>query len=129
MTTNRRTFLQETLLSGGLAGMIGADLKGHDLSERLLTFAAQVAPGDAGTGKHDSKSFWDNFGAAADPNGAAPGGVHGRGLIRKSAADTGSGDLDRQIDFFHYTKDKRLQFANTSKRRTCWIMSAILRPV
>ena len=114
MATSRRTFLQESLLSGGFAGLVGSDLKGHDLSERLLSFASQVASEDAPTGKHDSKSFWDSFGAAADnPNGSAPAGVHGRGLIHKSTADTGSGDLARQIDFFHYTKDKRLQYANT----------------
>jgi hypothetical protein len=114
MATSRRTFLQESLLSGGLAGLVGSDLKGHDLSERLLLFASQAASEGAPAGKHDSRSFWDNFGAAADnPNGSAPAGVHGRGLIHKSTADTGSGDIDRQIDFFHYTKDKRLQFANT----------------
>jgi len=114
MTTNRRTFLQETLLSGGLAGLIGSDPRGHGLSEHLLSLAGQIAPADASTGLHDSRSFWDSFGAAADnPGGSQPGGVHGRGLIRKSSADTGSGDLDRQIDFFHYTKDKTLVYANT----------------
>src|SRR5271170_2265498 len=114
MTTSRRTFLQESLLSGGLASLIGSDLKGHDLSEHLLSFAAQVSPGDTPAGKHDSRRFWDSFGAAADsPGGDTPQGVHGRGLIHKSTADTGSGDLDRKIDFFHYTKDKTLQYANT----------------
>jgi hypothetical protein len=114
MTTSRRTFLQETVLSGGLAGLIGSDLKGHDLSERLLAFTGQVAPGGPSIGLHDSKSFWDNFGAMADSSGGdSLQGVHGRGLIHKSAADTGAGDLDRQIDFFHYTKDKTLVYANT----------------
>jgi len=114
MTTSRRTFLQETVLSGGLAGLIGSDPHGRELSERLLSLAGQIAPGGASTGLHDSKSFWDSFGAAADsPGGGAPQGVHGRGLTRKSSADTGSGDLARQIDFFHYTKDKTLVYANT----------------
>jgi hypothetical protein len=112
MPTSRRTFLQETLLSGGLAGLVGPDLKTHELTERLLAFAAQDST--LTTGKHDSKSFWDSFGAAADNlGGETPQGVHGRGLIHKSSANTGAGDLDRQIDFFHYTKDKRLQYANT----------------
>jgi len=114
MTTSRRTFLQETVLSGGLAGLIGSDPHERELSERLLSLAGQIAPGGASTGLHDSKSFWDSFGAAADsPGGGAPQGVHGRGLTRKSSADTGSGDLARQIDFFHYTKDKTLVYANT----------------
>lgn len=113
MTTNRRTFLQETLLSGGLAGLIASNPKGA-LSEHLLSLAEQIAPADTSSGLHDSRSFWDSFGAAADSSGsAAPGGVHGRGLIRKSSADTGAGDLDRQIDFFHYTKNKTLVYANT----------------
>jgi hypothetical protein len=114
MTTNRRTFLQETLLGAGFAGLIGSDPKGQGLSEHLLSLAGQIAPADTSTGRHDSKSFWDSFGAAADSSGdTAPSGVHGRGLIHKSSADTGAGDLDRQIDFFHYTKNKTLVYANT----------------
>ena len=114
MTTNRRTFLQETLLGGGLAGLIGSDPRGRGLSEHLLSLAEQVAPADTSHGLHDSRSFWDSFGAAADnPIGNAPSGVHSRGLVHKSSADTGSGDLDRQIDFFHYTKNKTLVYANT----------------
>lgn len=113
MTTDRRTFLQETLLSGGLAGLIGSDPGGRRLSEHLLSFAGQIVT-EPPAGKHDSRSFWDSFGAEADSSGGgSPAGVHGRGLIHKSTADTGSGDLDRQIDFFHYTKDKTLQYANT----------------
>src|ERR1700735_4871878 len=108
MTTNRRTFLQETLLSGGLAGLIASNPKGA-LSEHLLSLAEQIAPADTSIGAHDSKSFWDSFGAAADnPAGGAPAGVHGRGLIHKSSADTGAGDLDRQIGFSHYTHDHTL---------------------
>jgi hypothetical protein len=114
MTTNRRTFLHETLLGGGLAGLIGSDPRGHRLSEQLLSFAGQIAPTDTSTGLHDSKSFWDSFGEVADSSGGgSPQGVHGRGLIHKSTADTGPKDLARQIDFFHYTSDKTLRYANT----------------
>jgi hypothetical protein len=114
MTTNRRTFLQETLLGGGLAGLVGSGPTGYGISEHLLSLAGQLAPAELPTGKHDSRSFWDSFGADADGTGGTPpAGVHGRGLIHKASADTGAGDLDRQIDFFHYTRDKTLKYANS----------------
>jgi hypothetical protein len=82
MTTNRRTFLQETLLSGGLAGLVGSDTGRHGLSEHLFSLAGQIMPPEPAAGKHDSRTFWDNFGATADNTaGDAPVGVHGRGLI------------------------------------------------
>ena len=112
MTASRRAFLHDSLFGGGLAAFLGTDSRGRALSERLLSLAAQT-PSDSATGAHDSKNFWDSFGAIADNSNQDASGVHGRGLVHKSTANTGAGDLDRQIDFFHYTKDKTLQYANT----------------
>jgi len=40
----------------------------------------------------------------------------------QKGADTRTGDLDRQIDFYHYAKDKTLQSGNTTepKARSHW---------
>jgi hypothetical protein len=92
-------------MTGGLIGLLESGASGPAFAEKLLAAAAQVDGGLSGAqGKHDSKSFWDSFGAVADAP-PQPSGVHGRGLFRKPAADTGAADLSRQIDFFHYYTD------------------------
>jgi len=112
-------------MSGGLIGLLESGGAGPAFAERLLAAAAQAGgtsgTGTAGTGAavglHDSKSFWDSFGTVADAPDA-PAGVHGRGLIHKSTADTGAADVARQIDFFQYytdpkTKQTSLRFATS----------------
>jgi len=119
MGASRRTFLEEGLLAGGLAGLFGSGATGNAFAERLMAAAAQAdAAGGMGTpqGAHDSKSFWDSFGAIADAPDVPPP-THGPRGGRK-ADDSGAADLSRQIDFFHYytdpaTKATTLRFATS----------------
>jgi hypothetical protein len=122
MTSDRRSFLQQALMTGGLISLLES---GADRS----AFAQQVMAAAAGTGtptglgpaigQHDSQKFWDSFGEASVAPADAPSGVHGRGLLRKNpAAEHTAGDINRQIDFFHYhvdpkTKESRLRLATS----------------
>ncbi len=61
-------------------------------------------------GAHDSKSFWDAFGAVSSAPSTPPAGVHGRGLFRKLAADAGAipdAAPGRTVDYYHYYTDKK----------------------
>ena len=121
MNGNRRTFLQQTLMTGGLIGLLESTASKPGLAQQLMAAAAQTTgAGGLGPpiGQHDSKNFWDSFGVAAEAPHTEPSGVHGRGLLRKSAPDNGASDLSRQIDFFHYfvdpkTKESSLRFATS----------------
>jgi hypothetical protein len=117
MSASRRTFLQESLLGGGLAALLGPLAERHGLAEKLLAAAGQAGQGADPVGAHDSKSFWDSFGAAADSGDAPPSGVRGRGLIRKPSADSATAP-GRQVDYYLYytdpkTKDTTLRLATS----------------
>jgi hypothetical protein len=121
--TNRRNFLQQSLLTGGLIGLLESSAGTRALAQQVMAAAAGAdTPTGFGPaiGKHDSQKFWDSFGeASVAPATAEPGGVHGRGLLRKSpAADHTAADISRQIDFFHYqvnpkTKESTLRLATS----------------
>jgi hypothetical protein len=111
MSANRRTFLQQGLLASGLIGLLESGAAGPALAERLMAAAAKAD--DTGAlgepqGLHDSKSFWDNFGVAADSAGAPASGVHGRGLFKKPTTDGSSNTAPgRLVDYYHYYTDPK----------------------
>ncbi|HWB31792.1 MAG TPA: hypothetical protein VG714_01335 [Acidobacteriaceae bacterium] len=116
MGSNRRTFLQQVLMTGGLTALLETSSSREALAEELMATA-----GTGANGPHDSQNFWDAFGAVADTP-AAPEGVHGRGLFRKqpqaAAAANPSGATDRLVDYYHYyvnpkTKDASLRLATS----------------
>jgi len=100
-------------MTGGLAGLLESAASQPAFAERLMAAAAQAAGGGVGpppAGQHDSKSFWDSFGVAADTPNAPPAGVHGRGLFKKPAADSTGGSTvasDRVVDYYHYYTDPK----------------------
>ena len=115
MSGNRRTFLQQGLMAGGLIGLLESGAAGSGFAERLMAAAqgSSAAGGGPPIGQHDSQSFWDTFGVVAD-NANAP---HTRGLTHRSMGDdkVASG---RQVDFYHYytdpkTKQTSLRLATT----------------
>lgn len=112
MNTSRRGFFRDSLLGGALAGIFAAK---PSLAETLLRAMQQADDGPPPQGEHDSKAFWDSFGAAAAPPPAASG-VHGRGLFsnltNSHKANTGAADLNRQLDWLHYDSDKGLRYAS-----------------
>jgi len=125
MSASRRTFLQQALVASGLIGLLESGASGPAFAERLMAAAAQ-ANDAAGLGpplgQHDSKNFWDSFGAVADAPNAAPSGVHGRGLFKKPAGDSGAASQSaapgRLVDYYHYytdpkTKDTSLRLATS----------------
>jgi hypothetical protein len=108
-------------MSGGLAGLLAADSRGASAEplasvERLLAAAQAGALPVPAEGLHDSKSFWDAFGNAAESGGtsAEPAGVRGRGLTKKPADNSGAADMARTIDFYQYdAKNTTLRFATS----------------
>ncbi len=119
MSTNRRRFLQQTLMTGGLVGLLESSGSRSALAEEMM---AAAAVGDVGVdAPHDSKNFWDAFGAVADsPSTQNAPGLHGRGLFKKpdAAGANPSGASDRLIDYYHYytdpkTKDVSLRLATS----------------
>jgi len=124
MSASRRSFLQQTILTGGLMGLLESSSTRSALAEELAAAAqAGVGVGDGGhTAPHDSQNFWDAFGAVADtPSTGHPAGVGGRGLFRKTdpaAAANPSGASDRLVDYYHYytdpkTKESTLRLATS----------------
>jgi hypothetical protein len=120
MTTNRRAFLQHTLATGGLLGLLESGANNPAFAQQVAAIAGgtDVATGfGPPVGQHDSQKFWDSFGAAT--TAPADSGIHGRGLLRKSpSADHTAGDISRQIDFFHFhvdpkTKESTLRLATS----------------
>jgi hypothetical protein len=108
------------MLAGGLAALFESSDSRGALAEEMMA-AAKVAGDDAmANAPHDSKNFWDAFGAVADSSNTqnAPG-LHGRGLFKKpDAAANPSGASDRLIDYYHYytdpkTKDTTLRLATS----------------
>lgn len=112
MNGNRRTFLQQTLVSGGLIGILETAASEPSFAQHFLAAAAQATgdgPLGAAVGQHDSRNFWDSFGEVADTPNAAPAGVHGRGLFKKPTQGSSGASTapDRVIDYYHYYTDPK----------------------
>src|SRR5579883_1298304 len=105
MSSSRRRFLQQTLMTGGLVALLESGDARDALAEELAT---AVGSGDVSNAPHDSKNFWDAFGAVADGSSTqnAPG-LHGRGLTRSKQPDNPSGASDRLVDYYHYYVDPK----------------------
>jgi len=111
MSASRRSFLQQSLMAGGLIGLLESGAAGRALAEQLVAALGKNDVADAlgaAQGPHDSQSFWASFGAVADSSNAAPSGVHGRGLFKKPATD-GSSNIapGRLVDYYHYYTDPK----------------------
>jgi hypothetical protein len=105
-------------MTGGMIGLLESAASEPTLAQQLLATATLEGVGPVG--QHNSKNFWDAFGAVADGSGGPLPGVHGRGLFKKPA--TGSGDSaaapDRLVDYYHYytnprTKETSLRLATS----------------
>jgi hypothetical protein len=111
MNASRRSFFKDTLFGGGLAAFFAAR---PSLAETVLHAMQQADDAPLPPGEHDSKSFWDSFGAAAHASPVS--GVHSRGflsnLTKSNKESTGPADLNRQLDWLHYDKDKGLRYAS-----------------
>jgi hypothetical protein len=113
MSANRRDFLQNALMSGGLAPFLGS-ASGRRMFEGMLSASDQVNGANVGQaiGSHDSQKFWSSFGASVAPS--TDSNARTRGLFSKKKPDAGAGALDRQIDFFNYDPvRKTLRFATS----------------
>ena len=111
MSSNRRDFLQNALMGGAFAPLLGS-AKGSRLFEGMMAAVEQGGNAAPAQGAHDSANFWSNFGAAVNANSANAPST--RGLFSKKKPDTTAGALDRQIDFFHYdTKNNTMRFATS----------------
>jgi hypothetical protein len=113
MSASRRDFLQNALMSGGLAPFLGT-ASGRRLLDGLLKAAPQGVGSNSGQalGAHDSEKFWSSFGASVAPSSDSSGRT--RGLFSKKKPDAGVGALDRQIDFFNYDPvRKTMRFATS----------------
>ncbi|HEY4380048.1 MAG TPA: hypothetical protein VGN01_06855 [Acidobacteriaceae bacterium] len=109
MSGSRRDFLQNALMSGAFAPLLGT-ASGSRFFASMMDAAGQG--GSQAQGAHDSEKFWSSFGAAV--NSAPEPGGRTRGLFSKKKPDTSAGALDRQIDFFHYdTKNNTMRFATS----------------
>jgi hypothetical protein len=111
MNASRRKFFQHTLYTGALAGLFTAR---PSLAETVINALQQAEEGAPPQGEHDSKSFWDSFVPAAQSTPAS--GVHSRGFLSNLAGSkkqsTGAADVNRQLDWLHYDKDKGLRYAS-----------------
>lgn len=114
MSANRRDFLQQALMGGAFAPMVGS-------AQERRFFEAMVAAGQLNTtgnsaaaGAHDSANFWNSFGASVQPASMSASG-RTRGLFsHKAQPDQSAGAIDRQVDFFHYDPDKKeMRFATS----------------
>jgi uncharacterized membrane protein YgcG len=113
MSSSRRTFLQQTLITGGLVALFESDSARGALAEEMKAVGASDGAVNA---PHNSQGFWDTFGAVADGT-HTPAGIGTRGLKRKEP-DNPSGASDRLVDYYHYyvdpkTKDTTLRLAST----------------
>jgi len=102
MSASRRTFLQQSLLGGGLAALLGPGADRNGFAERLLE-AVDRAQDVPPAGAHDSKNFWDSFGTVAD----ASDQPHTRGLGKKPSADSKAAAPDRLVDYYLYYTDPK----------------------
>jgi len=104
-------------MSGGLMALLeSSDARGA-LAEEMMKSAGGAAGDSAASAPHDSKNFWDAFGAAADGTAGGPEGIRRRGLTRKQP-DNPSGASDRLVDYYHYyvdpkTKESTLRLASS----------------
>lgn len=114
MNASRRDFLQNALMSGTFAPILGT-ASGSRFFERLMVAAGQANGMNSGPaqGAHDSQKFWDSFGSNLNPP-PATSGDRTRGLFSHKKPDAGTAALGRQIDFFHYDAvGKTLRFATS----------------
>lgn len=113
MSASRRDFLQNALLSGGFAPLLGS-ASGNRFFESLMAAAGQgIGADNQAQGAHDSAHYWSSFGASLAPP-PTDGGNRTRGLFSHKKPDATAGALDRQIDFFHYdTANKTMRFATS----------------
>jgi hypothetical protein len=112
MNANRRTFLQQSLMTGGLVGLLESGAFKPAFAEQLMVAAKESGVGGLAppAGLHDSQSFWDSFGTAVDPPKQSLSGVHGRGLFKKTEADSGAAAAaapGRLVDYYHYYTDPK----------------------
>jgi hypothetical protein len=112
MSGSRREFLEQALMGGAFAPLMGTT-HGKRLFSGLMAAAGQAGGSSAAVGAHDSEKFWQSFGASLTPP-AETGSSHSRGLFSHKKADSGTAALGRQIDFYHYDpKLKTLRFATS----------------
>jgi hypothetical protein len=110
MDASRRSFFRDVLFGSALAGFFNAR---PSVAEAVLNALQQSGDGAPPEGEHNSKNFWDSFVPAAQPETS---GVHSRGflsnLTKSNKANTGAADVNRQLDWLHYDKDKGLRYAS-----------------
>jgi hypothetical protein len=113
MTASRRSFLQQSMLAGGLIGLLESSVSQPALAERLIAAAAQAPPpgnSSPALGPHDSQNFWAAFGAAASGPDASPSGPRQRGLFKKTTVDPNTGVAEapgRMVDYYLYSTDPK----------------------
>jgi hypothetical protein len=106
-------------MTGGLVALLESSDSRSALAEEMMAAAVVTGDGAAANAPHDSKNFWDAFGAVADGTQNGPAGIGHRGLMRHTDANANpSGASDRLIDYYHYytdpkTKDTTLRLATS----------------
>src|ERR1039457_2192957 len=123
MCASRRDFLQNALMSGAFAPLLGS-ASGSRFFEALMQAQARGSVGNIkggsvgqAQGTHDSQQFWRSFGTSLTPS-ASEQANRTRGLFSKKKPDMTAGALDRQIDFFHYdAANNNIRFATTIEPR------------
>jgi hypothetical protein len=118
MSGSRRDFLQNALMSGAFAPLLGS-ASGSRFFDALMQAQARgnIDSLKGGTvaqaqGSHDSEQFWSSFGASLSPSSSEANRT--RGLFSHKKPDASAGALDRQIDFFHYdATNNTIRFATT----------------
>ena len=116
MSASRRDFLQNALMSGAFAPLLGS-ASGSRFFDALMQAQAKGSVGNLkggsvgqAQGAHDSEQFWSSFGSSLTP--ASDQANRTRGLFSHKKPDMSAGALDRQIDFFHYDpNNKCMRFA------------------
>lgn len=119
MSASRRDFLQNALMSGAFAPLLGS-ASGSRFFDALMQAQAkgnadQIGRANVGQaqGSHDSQQFWSSFGASLTPSSSEQAN-RTRGLFSHKKPDATAGALDRQIDFFQYdAANNNLRFATS----------------
>jgi hypothetical protein len=119
MSASRRDFLQNALMSGAFAPLLGS-ASGSRFFDALMQAQAKgnvdsLKGGSVGQaqGAHDSEKFWSSFGSSLTPSPSDQAN-RTRGLFSHKKPDPTAGALDRQIDFFHYdAANNNIRFATT----------------
>lgn len=118
MSSSRRDFLENALLSGGLAPFFGST-SGRRFFAGMMAAAGQgknSVNSSQEMGAHDSEKFWSSFGQAVNQSNDSTNRT--RGLFSHKKPDATAGALDRQIDFFQYDAvNNTLRFATSIEPR------------